>query len=374
MRANSIRWKRWLTATAGLLAAYTATGFWLVPALIKDQIPKIGTTELARQASIGEVRFNPYTLRLQAQDLRLLEADGAPLFGLGQLDVELQWKSLIRRAWSFAEISVKSPSVNLTIAPDGRFNLAELLATLASKPQEAPTDSALPRVIVERFAMEQGMLAMNDRQAGYRNSLTPINFTLNNFNTLPDQDGTYSFSAESELGGKLRWTGNMTVNPIRGSGELSLQGASLSELAVYLKRHTDVGVTASRLDATLPFKFSYDDGKFNTEIAPARLALRDLAVSMAPLKVSADKLELQLQLSAKQAGSDFKLTIGEATLSLADLAFASGAQTPFRLASLGFSEGTLDLAAKSATLGRVYAQGGQIQLTRDRTEIGRAHV
>lgn len=367
MRANSIRWKRWLMVTAGLLAAYSAAGFWLVPALIKNQIPKIGTTELARQASIGEVRFNPYTLRLQAQDLRLLEADGAPLFGLGQLDVELQWKSLIRRAWSFAEISVKSPSVNLTIAPDGRFNLAELLATLASKPQEAPTDSALPRVIVERFAMEQGMLAMVDRQAGYRNSLTPINFTLNNFSTLPDQDGTYSFSAESELGGKLRWTGNMSVNPLRGSGELSLQGATLSELAVYLKRHTDIGVTAGRLDATLPFKFSYDAGKFNTEIAPARLALRDLAVSMAPLKVSADKLDLQLQLSAKQAGSDFKLTIGEATLALADLAFTSGAQTPFKLASLGFSEGALDLAARSATLGRVYAQGGQIQLTRDRT-------
>ena len=367
MRAKSIRWKRWLTATAGLLTAYTATGFWLVPALIKSQIPKIGTTELARQASVGEVRFNPYTLQLQAQDLRLLEADGAPLFGVGQLDVELQWRSLIRRAWSFAEISIKSPSVNLTIAPDGRFNLAELLATLARKPQEAPTDSELPRVIVERFAIEQGMVAMIDRQAGYRNSLTPINFTLNNFNTLPDQDGTYSFSAESELGGKLRWTGDMSVNPIRGSGELSLQGASLSELAAYLKPHTDVGVTAGRLDATLPFKFSYDDGKFNTEITPARLALRDLAVSLAPLKVSADKLELQLQLSAKQVGSDFKLTIGEATLSLADLAFASGAQTPFKLASLGFSEGALDLAAKTATLGRVYAQGAQFQLTRDRT-------
>lgn len=367
MRAKSIHWKRGLTATAGLLAAYTATGFWLVPALIKDQIPKIGTTELARQASIGEVRFNPFTLRLQAQDLRLLEADGAPLFGVGQLDVELQWKSLIRRAWSFAEVSIKSPSVNLTIAPDGKFNLAELLATLAGKPQQASTSSALPRVIVERFAMEQGKVAMDDRQAGYRNSLTPINFALNNFSTLPDQDGTYSFNAESELGGKLRWSGAMSVNPLRGNGELSLQGASLSELAVYLKRHTDIGVTAGRLDATLPFKFSYDAGQFNAEIAPARLALRDLAVSMAPLKVSADKLDLQLQLSAKQSGSDFKLAIGEAALSLADMAFTSGAQTPFKLASLGFSDGAIDLAARSATLGHVYAQGGQIQLTRDRT-------
>ena len=98
----NIRWKRWVASVAGLLVAYTVAGFWLVPLLIKNQVSKLGQTELARQATVSEVSFNPYTLRLEGQDLRLVEADGAPLFAIGKLAVELQWRSLIRRAWSFA--------------------------------------------------------------------------------------------------------------------------------------------------------------------------------------------------------------------------------------------------------------------------------
>jgi hypothetical protein len=98
VRLKNVRWQRWLWSVAGLLAAYTLAGFWLVPLLIKHQVPTLGQTELARQVTIGEVSFNPYTLRLQVQDLRLSEADGAPLLAIGQLAVALQWQSLVRRA------------------------------------------------------------------------------------------------------------------------------------------------------------------------------------------------------------------------------------------------------------------------------------
>ena len=85
-----------------------------------------------------------------------------------------------------------------------------------------------------------------------------------------------------------------------------------------------------------------------------------------PLKLSADKVQLRLQLAAEQAGADFKLTVADAAFSLADLALASGAQTPFKLARLGFTDGAVDLAARHASIGRLYAEGGQMQLTRDR--------
>lgn len=458
-----IRWKRWVAGTAGLLAAYTVAGFWLVPLVIKNQVPKFGQTELARQATIGEVSFNPYTLRLEAQDLRLAEADGAPLFAIGKLAVELQWKSPVRRAWSFAEIRITAPSASLAIAPDGKFNLAELLATLERRPHEASTDTSLPRLIIGRFALEQGKVEMRDRQAGYTNSFSPIDFALVNFSTLPDQNGTYTFSADSARGGKLRWKGEASVNPIRGSGELTLENTSLPELAVYLKSYTHATLAAGQLAAILPYRFSYSDGKLEASLAGARLALRDLAMAREgasdsfatltrvdvsgisadlvrreatvdelradggkltvkrdakgeldlanllvaaaapaasglghpvvinnwklgvkqvvfdqvaisavdetvspPLKLSADKVQLRLQLAAEQAGADFKLTVADAAFSLADLALASGAQTPFKLVQLGFTDGAVDLAARHASLGRLYAEGGQLQVTRDR--------
>ncbi|ABD68018.1 protein of unknown function DUF748 [Rhodoferax ferrireducens T118] len=460
---TNIRWKRWVAGAAGLLAAYTVAGFWLVPPLIKHQVPQFGQTELARQATIGEVRFNPFTLRLEAQDLRLAEADGTPLFAVGKLAVALQWKSLIRRAWSFSDIRITAPSANLAIAPDGKFNLAELLATLERRPHEASTDASLPRVIVEQLALEQGTVDMHDRRAGYDNTFAPIDFSLSNFSTLPEQNDAHTFTAQSARGGKMRWKGTASVNPIRASGEVTLENASLPELAVYLKSYTRARVAAGQLSATLPYSLSYADGKFEASLEGAKVSLRDLALAregvtdsfaaltrldindvnadlarrqvtvgevradggklsvkrdakgeldltnlmiasagpaasgpaaavavnnwklavkqvlfdqMAvsavdetakpPLKLNAGKVRLQLQVAAEQAGANFQLKLSQAALSLAGLTLASGAQAPFKLAQLGFSDGMLDLAARQASIGRLYAEGGQLQLVRAR--------
>src|SRR6202022_2121335 len=85
-----------------------------------------------------------------------------------------------------------------------------------------------------------------------------------------------------------------------------------------------------------------------------------------PLKLSADKAQLRLRLADEQAGADFQLTVTDAAFSLADLALASGAQTPFKLPQLGSTDGAVDMAARRASFGRLYADGGQLQLTRDR--------
>lgn len=370
LQSTPIRWRRWVAGTVGLLAAYTVAGFWLVPLAVKNQLPKFGQATLARLATVGEVRFNPYNLRLEAQDLRLAEADGAPLFAIGKLAVELQWISLFRRAWSFAEIRITAPSASLAITPTGQFNLAELLATLDRRPHDASTSTGLPRMIVERFSLEQGKVEVHDRRAGYDNSFFPIDLALTNFSTLPGQNDTYTLSAESARGGKLRWKGDASVNPIRGSGELTLENASLPELAVYLKSYTRATVAAGQLAATLPYRFSYSDGQFEATFAGAKLALRDLALAREdvspPFKLAAGVVTLQLQLTVKQAGADFKLQVADAALSLADLAVTSGSQTPFKLAQLGFTDGALDLAARHASVSRLYAEGGQLQLTRDR--------
>ena len=464
MRAIQSRWQRWIVGALVLLAAYAALGFWLVPVLIKHQIPKFAQSELARQASMGEVRFNPFTLRLAAAELRLAEADGAPLFAVGKLDVALQWRSLVRGAWSFSDIRIAAPSASLVITQDGRFNVAELLATLERRPHEASSATGLPRVVIERFALEQGRLEMQDRRAGYTNLFSPIDFTLANFSTLPDRNDSHTLSAESARGGKLRWKGTASVNPIHGSGELNLESVSLPEVAVYLRSFTRARVAAGQLSATLPYSFAYADGKFNASLAGAKLQMGGLALAREgatdsfaaltrldvnhidadltrrevtvgevradggkltarrdakgeldlanlmiaaagpaaapppgavvtvdnwkvtvmqvlldpvaitavdetvspPARLDVGQARLQLRLAAEQAASGLQLKLSDVGLSAADLTLASGAQTPFKLAQLGFTDGAFDLGARRAGVGRLYAQGGQVQLTRDR--------
>lgn len=273
-----LRWKRIGVIAVGLLALYALIGFLIVPWVIRNQVPKLMQSELERKGEIGQVKFNPFTLRLEAHDFHLMEANGAPLFSLGGLVVDLDWVSLPRRAWSFREIHLVAPGVNLAISKDGKFNIAALLATLDKKPKE-PSSGGMPRLVVDHFALDAGKVEMKDERAGYSNSLTPIEFALDNFSTLPDRTGPYTFSANSQRGGKISWKGDASVNPIRASGELSLEGASLPELAVYLKTYAKVTLAAGTLSLSLPYQVSYSDGKLEASLKGAKVVLADLAVA-----------------------------------------------------------------------------------------------
>ena len=465
------RWQRWAVGSGCALAAYSAAGFWLVPYVIKHQLPTFAEQELARQASIADVRFNPFTLRLEADQIAFREAssaNNAPLLSIGALAVQLEWKSIVRRAWSLAEIRITAPQAQLTITPDGKFNLAEVLATWQRNHPEK-SEGGMPRLVIGHFALEQGKVDWHDQKAGYADNFTPINFTLDNISTLPDTNGSYSLSADAARGGKLHWRGTASLSPIRGEGELILNDASLPGLAAYLKAYTRATVTSGKLSARLPYAFSYADGALQATVKGAGLALRDLAlvqgvvkgkgepftslttlgiagvnadlagqsvtvdkinlyggkvavrrdskgeidvanlmlpgnpapaaaaaVPAAPakpgkwkvdlhqlalanvdvsvidetvspaLQLSARQLQMNLQLALQQGPSGMATVIDGANVSLADLAMQRGAQTPFKLARLGFTEGKIDLAAHTVHLGAVTASGAQIDLARNR--------
>ena len=316
---------RWAAAaTAAVVGLYTLAGFWGVPALVRHQFPRTVQTELARQAAIGEVRFNPFTLRLEADDIRLNEADGAPLLAVGQLAAELEWRSLVRRAWSFADIRISRPSANLVVTKEGRFNLAALIDTFNARPRDPGADHSLPRIVIEQFTLDQGKVDVHDRRAGYGNVFTPIAFTLAHFSTLPEQTDAYTLSAQSAHGGRLRWKGQASVNPVRASGELTLQDTSLPDLGAYLKPYTHARLAAGRLSATLPYTFAYDKGQFDARLVNARLDLAELAL-------------------AREGNTD---------------AFAA-------LSRLAVSGINVDLVRADVTLGEVRATGGKLRARRD---------
>ena len=333
------RWQRWAVGSGCALAAYSAAGFWLVPYVIQHQLPTFAEKELARQASIADVRFNPFTLRLEADQIAFREApgadgkSGAPLLSIGALAVQLEWKSIVRRAWSLADIRITAPQAQLTITPDGKFNLAEVLATWQRNHPEK-SEGGMPRLVITHFALEQGKVDWQDQKAGYADNFTPINFTLDNISTLPDANGSYSLSADSARGGKLHWRGTASLSPIRGEGELILNDASLPGLAAYLKAYTRATVTSGKLSARLPYAFSYADGALQATVKGAGLALRDLALVQ------------------------------------------DGKGAPFTsLDTLGIAGVNADLARQSVTVDKINLYGGKVAVRRDsRGEINVANL
>jgi hypothetical protein len=324
--------KRMAAAAAAVIAVYAAFGFAGVPWLVKRELAAYASDHLQRRATVGEVRFNPFTLHLQARDVLLAEADGAPIFGAGRLAVEMQWRSLATLAWRFAAIELEAPVASLHIAPDGRFNIAELVAA-ARRGGEPARDDSLPRVVIERFAVTGGRVDMQDRRAGYANTLAPIDFELTGFSTLPDQKDEYRFVARSKRGAVLRWKGQSSVNPIRAEGEFAIEDASLPEFSVYLRSQVHATIAAGKLSATLPYSVSYADGRLEARVTGAGFAARDLAFAR---EGASDSFASLTQLRA--SGIDADLVRRE--FSVAEVRAERG-----RLALRRDAKGQLDLAS-----------------------------
>ncbi|MFL6693217.1 MAG: DUF748 domain-containing protein, partial [Ramlibacter sp.] len=272
---------RWITLLAVLVALYAAAGFWGVPALLRWQLPRLAASQLERPASVGQVRFNPFTLRLRLQDLRVAEPDGTPFFAVRGFDADLDWRSIVQRAWTLRHVRIDAPQVRLAIAPDGRFNLGAVIDTLQRHRGPGEPDDqrkgGMPRLVIEEFALTQGRLEWDDRQAGSHAVLAPMELRFDRLSTLPNDRDAWRFTADIAGGGRVRWRGEGSLQPIRARGEIVFEDLPLPVLAAYVKPYARAAVASGRLSATLPYDVAYEDGKADAKLHGARLAVAELA-------------------------------------------------------------------------------------------------
>ena len=61
-----------------------------LPWYAKRELPRFAEEQLHRRARVGEIAFNPLTLRLRATDFALEEKYGRPILSFGEAKVALE--------------------------------------------------------------------------------------------------------------------------------------------------------------------------------------------------------------------------------------------------------------------------------------------
>jgi uncharacterized protein involved in outer membrane biogenesis len=309
---------------ASALVIYTLAGFLLLPFLVRHYVPKIVQAELKRQASIGEVRFNPYTYTFEANDFRLEEPGGEPIAGFKRLFVDFELKSLFNWAWTFREVSIDTPQVNAVIAADGALNLAQLApATEVTPPPE--TDEPPSRLIIEQVSIDQGRVDVTDRRPSEPAAVTlaPLNLKIENLTTLPDQKGPKTITATSGDGETLRWSGHLSLNPVATQGTLTLEKIRTATLWKFLRDEVNLEPPLGTLSLTADY--SVDLGGAEPQVTLTKLAaelsgvvLRLAGAEAAFLELPDVKIsEVGFDLGARQAGiGKLKVAGGHARLAV----------------------------------------------------------
>ncbi len=89
MTTRARQWLIVLGTVVLVTAAYAVAGFVGVLHLLRSQVVSFVHEHYGRTASIGEIRFNPFTFALEAKDFTLPDADGKPMLAFGRLWLDL---------------------------------------------------------------------------------------------------------------------------------------------------------------------------------------------------------------------------------------------------------------------------------------------
>ena len=249
---------KWRRNLAIALVLYTIIGFFVVPAIIKSQMIKRLPALTHREATVEQVKFNPYAMSLTIRGFALKETNGEVFSSFDEFYINFQpVASLFHWGLVFKDISLKKPFAQVTHRADGTFNFANLLGTNAPAPPSTNPPGPPPRVIIYHLSVTNGDVAFADldRKETFQTAFTPINLDLTNLTTIRDRNSPYMFIARTREGETFAWAGSVTVNPLRSAGKFRLGGISLKKYSPYAHDYARYEIAGGLLDVAADYNY-----------------------------------------------------------------------------------------------------------------------
>jgi hypothetical protein len=222
----------------GLLLVYTVAGFLILPPIVRRAAVNQISRQLGREVSIEKVKINPFVLSTTIRGLLIKDQDGEPFVSWDEVYVNFQLSSFFGHAWVFKEISTSKPFVSARMNQDGTFNFSDILTKFATNAPAntaaAPTAPARPLILhVGRLHIGGAALALADftTREPFKRLVGPLDITLDDFRTDPDNKNPYAFTGTTDAGEKISWRGFFYLAPLRSEGELKLFNFTLNKYA-----------------------------------------------------------------------------------------------------------------------------------------------
>lgn len=319
------RWTRragWALACYALFALLT---WWGVPAAARRALPEVAKKFPGFTAAAGEVRFNPFLLAVTVRGFAFSHEQLGDIVTCEEFYASLQPLDLLRLAVGLREMRFTRPQLFAAIAQDGKTFLDYM-------PKSEPM-TFTPRLVVHRLEVARAAMVLESRlrAAPQKVAADPINFAFSNLSTLKNDEGAYNFTARTDQGETMQWTGKLTLRPARLSGRIVAAeiDASREDTAA---PGAPVAISAGRVNVSADYELSYDEGILSAGLSNARLGIRGL--------------HWALRGSAEAPRGPFAIEAGPARLDLrAPLPPAPGQKVTLAFNSPVAGSGLVDLKA-----------------------------
>jgi uncharacterized protein involved in outer membrane biogenesis len=305
---------RALGALLALVALYSLLGFLILPGVAL----RIANQQLAQYATVPahlqRIELNPFSLELTLWGLQLGEP-GKEQVGFERLYANLALDSLWSGALHLQAIELDKPRNEVLFAKNGTLNLTQLFKLPASEPKPEQPPSAPFPLRIGSIKLSGGYLHFEDQRPSEPIEFIydDMNLELKNLSTLPDDNADMTLVAIGPNGGRVDWSGTLSLAPMASEGTLKVTDGKMKLFWPYVR------------DAV---PLVLEDGVFNLDT------------------------HYKLNLS-----KETELLLDNTSVKIAPFAIKAPDDRPLvRLASLEVSETSIDLAKQLVTVGKVRSE------------------
>jgi hypothetical protein len=255
-----------------VIALFGLVGVVGVPLLLRHVMTGPVAAALNRPVHVGAIGFNPYTLKVDIDQLQIGErGTSQPFIEISYLRLKVSWASLFRLALVVQELRVERPVMHLVRTADQRFNVSDLF----DRPVPADTSRQPFRLAVSNLQLNDGTLNIADHSGATPGALAlqDVHVELHNLRTTGQTSASLVIGARLSSGGSVAVKGRLDLAQSEVTSEVSLDQIDLPSLQDLAPLLLPARFTAGQLSAHANVQASFVSGQFNVRAEPATVSL-----------------------------------------------------------------------------------------------------
>ena len=268
---------------------------------------------------------------LKVENLAVSDNTSRRFLALPQLQISFNPANLLAGQVHIASLAITKPQVEIERQADGSLRLPEL--TLPEEQKKGPPPSRQKQTTVsltiDQLSLNDGQLIFLDQltKPPFTSRITPINLTVSNFSTKPEQEGNFTSSLQSGTGESVDVTGDFSIKPMRLNGHFGINNVTLSTYFPYYRDYFNGTIEQGSLSGAGDFTLI-------PEAPDKTMRLEHLSAELKNLGIRNDKAKQQL----------------------------------VNLPTFTIQETSIDLLSRQIVIGKLESTAGTINLTRQRQD------
>tara|TARA_R110002096_G_scaffold247936_2_gene440326 strand:- start:10986 stop:14423 length:3438 start_codon:yes stop_codon:yes gene_type:complete len=265
---------------ASLLATYSLLGYLVIPWYAKKALSSYAAEKMQRELAIERIQFNPFTFRIQAENIALNEKNHDPIASLTRLDVNIDLNQVFKKTLVISTLQLNEPHLELIIDKTGSLNLSRLIDELSSDSADEDTAPAIDFLFVLTQIKQGSVLVVNhSKEHPIQSSIKDVNLEFSSISTLENEEGEYQVVLDLDRDTRVNLTGSLSLTPLMSSGQFQFADLSVTHIHKWVKDALPVEFLSGNASVSGYYKlFSSQEGDLLFDLDKTDISIKALSV------------------------------------------------------------------------------------------------